>query len=193
THSYDEAIAEFVKARPAVRGSGAPELELRALMGEAWARIQHGDVREAVALLQDAREVAEGEGFSDADRADVLFQLGVGRYNRSSSSSALGLFGEALALAERSGLPCDLPRSNILGWRSRCYRRQRDWEAAREDVERALELAEGLSDKRTAAQVYFQASLVAEREGHWVLARNYPERARRYYHELADPPNAGPP
>jgi tetratricopeptide (TPR) repeat protein len=191
THGYEEAIAEFVKAKPAVRGSGAPELELRALMGEAWARIQHGDVREAVALLQDAREVAEGEGFSDVDRADVLFRLGVCRYKLSSISTALGLFGEALTLAERSGLPCDLLRSNILGWRSRCYRRQRDWEAAREDVERALELAEGLNDRRTAAQVYFQASLVAEREGHWVLARTYAERAKTFYEELADRENVG--
>src|SRR5262249_1576044 len=191
THSYEEAIAEFVKARPAVRGSGAPELELRALVGEGWARIQHGDVRDAVGLLQDAREVAYGEGFSDVDRADVLFRLGVCRYKLSSISTALGLFGEALALADDSGLPCDLLRSNILGWRSRCYRRQRDWEAAREDVERALELAEGLSDKRTAAQVYFQASLVAEREGHWVLARTYAERARAYYEELADREKVG--
>ena len=43
-----------------------------------------------------------------------------------SIATAVGLFNEALTLAERSGLPCDLLRSNILGWRSRCYRRQRD-------------------------------------------------------------------
>src|SRR5205814_625891 len=79
---------------------------------------------------------------------------------------------------DRTELPCDLLRSNILGWRSRCYRCQRDWEAAREDVERALELADGLNDRQAAADIFFQASLVAEREGHWVLARSYAEQAK---------------
>lgn len=188
---YDEAIEAFEQLRPILSGSAAPELEFRALNGEAWARIQHGDVRKAIDLLQEARGLAEAKSFSDVDRADVFFRLGVCRYKLSSISTALGLFGEALALAEGSGLPCDVLRSNILGWRSRCYRRQRDWEAAREDVERALELAEGLNDRRTAAHVYFQASLVAEREGHWVLARTYAERARAYYEDLADRENVG--
>jgi tetratricopeptide (TPR) repeat protein len=191
SNRHDEAIAEFDQVRPALRRAGAPEIELRALLGESWTRIQRGEVREAIELLQSARELAEGEIFSDVDRAEVLFRLGVCRYKLSSVSTAVGLFGEALGLAEQSGLPCDLLRSNILGWRSRCYRRQRDWEAAREDVERALELAESLNDRRTAAHVYFQASLVAEREGHWVLARNYAERARSYYEELSDRENVG--
>src|ERR671922_31643 len=71
--------------------------------------------------------------------------------------------------------------SDIFSWRSRCYRRRRDLEAAREDVERALELAESLNDKRAAADVYFQASIIADREGHWVLARSYAERAKALY------------
>jgi tetratricopeptide (TPR) repeat protein len=191
SHRYAEAVEEFARIRPSLREVGLPELELRSLTGEAWARTQRGELREALALLQNARELAEGERFSDIDRADVLFRLGVCRYKLSSISTAIGLFGEALTLAERSGLPSDLLRSDILGWRSRCYRRQRDWEAAREDVQRALELAEGLNDKRTTAQVYFQASLVAEREGHWVLARKYAERAKSHFEELADRENVG--
>ncbi len=35
-----------------------------------------------------------------------------------------------------------------------------------------------------AAHVYFQASLIAEREGHWVLARSYAEQAKNVYVEL---------
>src|SRR5919202_165577 len=119
--------------------------------------MQVGDVAQAIELLDRARGLAEAPGFSDVERADLLFRLGVCRYKLSSVSTAIALFGEALALAERSGLPCDLLRSNVYGWRSRCYRRQRDWQAAREDVERALELAEGLSDRRTAADLLFQA------------------------------------
>jgi tetratricopeptide (TPR) repeat protein len=106
-------------------------------------------------------------------------------------ASAVALFSEALSLAEASNLPCDLLRSEILGWRSRCYRRQRDLEAAREDVERALELAQALGDHRTMANVYFQASMVAERMGHWVLARSYAERAKAYYEQLNDERNVG--
>jgi hypothetical protein len=36
------------------------------------------------------------------------------------------------------------------------------------------------------AHVYFQASLIAEREGHWVAARSYAERARDLYEEVED-------
>ena len=57
---------------------------------------------------------------------------------------------------------------------------------AREDVERALELAEAVQDPDALGNAYFQASLVAEREGHWVLARTYAEKAKAIYEELAD-------
>ena len=79
----------------------------------------------------------------------------------------------------------------IFAWRSRCYRRQRDFEAAREDVERALELADAMQDRRALGQAYFQASVLAERDGHWVLARTYAERAKAQYEELADRANVG--
>jgi tetratricopeptide (TPR) repeat protein len=190
-HRDEEAIDAFREARAAVDGTWAPSLELRALVGEAWALQQHGGVHDAIELLVRARELAESEAFSDIDRAEVLFRLGACRWSLSSISTAIALFDEALELAERSGLPCDLLRSGILHYRSRCYRRQRDYEAAREDVERALELAEGLSDRRTMGHLYFQASLLAEREGHWVLARSYAERAKAQYEEVADRMNVG--
>ena len=41
------------------------------------------------------------------------------------------------------------------------------------------------------ANAYFQASLVAERTGHWVLARSYAEKARAIYEELRDQSNVG--
>ena len=190
-HRYDEAIEEFRSIGVAVQATGAVELEVRALAGEGWARIQSGDLREANALLNRARTLAEGPSFSDLDRADVLFRLAVCRYKLSSIASALGLLTEALTLAERSELPSDGLRSEILGWRSRCYRRQRDLEAARDDVERALELARSLEDRRALANTYFQASLVAERLGHWVQARGYAEQAKAYYEQVDDDLNVG--
>src|SRR2546430_12652095 len=187
----DEALEELERIRAAVLATGLSELETRALSSEATIRIRRGEVREAIALLERARALTEGSGFSDVERADVIFRLGVGRYKLNSIQTAIGLFDEALKLAERSEIRSDQLRSNILAWRSRCYRRRRDLEAAREDVERALELAEGLNDKRTAADVYFQASIIADREGTWVLARSYAERAKAEYEELSDRGNLG--
>jgi tetratricopeptide (TPR) repeat protein len=190
-HSYPDAIDAFRTARPELEQTNAPALLLRALTGEAWALMQDGDLRDSLALLQRARELAEQPAFSEVDRADVLFRVGVARYKLSSISTAVALFDEALSLAEKSGLPCDLLRADILGWRSRCRRRQRDFEAAREDVEHALELAQDLGDKRAIANTYFQASMVAQRQGHYVLSRNYAQRARELYHELNDERNVG--
>ena len=187
----EEAIEELENLRSAVLATGSPDLEVRALCSEGWARRLRGQTREAIELLDRARTIVESPEFSDVERADVLYRLGVCRYELSSISTALGLLNEALGLAERSELPSDLLRSNILSWRSRCFRRMRDLEAAREDVERALELAEGLNDRHTAAKAYFQASLVAERQGHWVLARSYAERAKAQYEELADRASVG--
>ncbi len=182
----DEALEQLDGARSAVLATGLPELEVKHLTLAARARLTNGDVRQAIDLLAQARSLSEAPEFSDIDRAEVLFRLGTCRYALSSISTALGLFNEALTLAERSGLPCDLLRSNILGYRSRCYRRQRDFEAAREDVERALELAKAVDEPRAVARVYFNASLVAERQGHWALARTYAERAKAQYEELSD-------
>src|SRR5438128_2336996 len=187
----DEALEEFEGIRAAVLATGIPELEARALSGEATIRMRAGEVREAIALLERARALSEATSFSDVERGDVLFRLGVARYKLNSIQTSIGLFDEALKVAERSEIPSDQLRSNILAWRSRCYRRRRDLEAAREDVERALELAEGLNDKRTAADVYFQASSIADREGHWVLARSYAELAKAVYEELSDRSNLG--
>jgi tetratricopeptide (TPR) repeat protein len=187
----DEALGVYDELRAAVAGTGLAELDVRALTGEASARARLGDVRRAIELLMRARDLSEGPGFSDLERADVLYLLGKCRYLASSTTTAIGLLNEALTLAERSGLPCDGLRSNILHWRSRCYRRQRDYEAARDDVQVALELAEGLSDRRTMADLNFQASLLAERDGHWVLARTYAERAKAQYEDIADRTNVG--
>jgi tetratricopeptide (TPR) repeat protein len=191
SHQYDEAIEELENSRTAVLATGAVELEARAIQTEAWARMERGEIRPALNLLERCRTLTEGPGFSDVDRAQVLFRMGACRYHLSSIASAVALFSEALKLCESSQLPCDLLRSEILNWRSRCYRRQRDLEAAREDVERALERAAAIDDERTMASVYLQASLVSERMGHWVLARSYAERAKAYCERLNDERNVG--
>jgi tetratricopeptide (TPR) repeat protein len=191
SYQYKEAVAAYEDVRGAVAATNTPELDVRARSGEAWARMQEGDVRTAIELLNGARALTEGTIFSDVDRAEIVFKLGVCRYKLSSISTAVALLDEALALADRSELPCDGLRADIYHWRSRCHRRQRDFEAAREDVEHALELAQGVNDRRTLAEAYFQASLVAERTGHWILSRNYAEQAKNLFQELDDERTVG--
>src|SRR6476620_4751217 len=191
SHRYEEAIAEYENSKSAVLATGVTELEVRQLAGEAWARMENSEIKQAIELLNRARMLAEAPEFSDVDRADLFFRVAVCRYQLSSISTAVNLLNEALTLAEASELPCDRLRADILGWRSRCYRRQRDYEAAREDVECALELAQALDDPRKTADTYFQASLVIERMGHWVQARNYAERAKAHYEQINDERNVG--
>jgi len=190
-HRDREAVVLFRDARAEISTLGSAELEVRALVGEGWALQELGSPREGLDVLQVARELTERPEFSDLDRADVLFRVGCCRYRISSIPTAVSLFDEALELAERSGLPCDILRARILAWRSRCRRRQADFEAAREDVERALELARGVDDPRTVAGAYFQASFVAEKMGHWGLARQYAQQAKAIYQDLNDERNTG--
>ena len=188
---YDDAVEAYRQIRPSVEGTATRSLELRLLTGEAWALQEVGQVKEAIDLLLRAREIVERGGFSDLDLADVLYRLAVCRYKLSSVSTAIALFDEALSLAERSSLPCDLLRSDILQRRSRCHRRLRDYVAAHDDVERALELAQELGDRGAIANAYFQASLVAQRQGHYVLSRSYAQRAKELYQQLNDERNVG--
>src|SRR5215210_2725643 len=80
----DEAVQAFEDVRSAVLATGLPELEARALSGEATVRMRGGDVREAIALLERARAISEDTAFSDVERADILFRLGVARYKLNS-------------------------------------------------------------------------------------------------------------
>jgi tetratricopeptide (TPR) repeat protein len=187
----DEALELFTSIRDEVGATGAPELEVQALTGHARALVRAGDVRQALDLLATAREIAEGPTFSDVDRADVLVRMGICRYLLASIATAVSLLDEALSLARRSEMPCDGLQAEILHWRSACRRRQRDFEAAREDIEAAIELARAGADRPTLANTYFQASIVAERTGHLVLSRTYAQQARALYQELEDDRNVG--
>ena len=191
SHRYDEAVEAFGEATPGTRRTGSAALELRALAGEAWALQELGQMREALELLVTAREIAERPEFSDVDRADVIMRIGVCRYKLSSISTAVSLFDSALELAERPGLPVGALRSDILQWRSRCHRVLRDYVAARDDVERALELAQDVGDRGAIARAYTQASLIAQRQGHYVLSRRYAQRAKELCQQLNDERSVG--
>jgi tetratricopeptide (TPR) repeat protein len=136
-----------------------------------------GDVMRATMLLERARCISEHERFTDVDRARVIFQLGCCRFKLGLVPNAVQLFTAALELCDRSGEPADRLRIDALRWRTRSYRRQREWEAARADADAALELAEQLGDAGVLADAYLQASAVAERTDQLMVARFYVERA----------------
>src|SRR5262245_45020117 len=76
-HEYQDAISAYREVAGAVEASGSVALQVRSFAGEAWALQERGDVREAMDLLQRSRELAERREFSDVERAEVLFRLGV--------------------------------------------------------------------------------------------------------------------
>jgi transcriptional regulator with XRE-family HTH domain len=182
---YEDALAAFEQARTLAASGAPPAMSLRLLLGEAWVQTRRGSPDRAMVLLERAANVAVGPGFTDVDRARVVFQVGVVRYSESRIAEALVLFGESLVMVE-GAVGADSLRSDVYHWRARCHRRNRDWVAAEEDVERALELADGISDTRRAADALFQASLVAQRQGRWVLARAQAERSRALFEGLED-------
>ena len=136
-------------------------------------------------LGRRARRQTGRRGTRD-EQAEIAYLTAVCCYSLSEIPAAQAEFAKALRLLDEADEPNDRLRLDIHQWRSRCYRRQRDWEAAREDIERALELCEATDDTRRRAEVNFQASLVAERLGRWVLARRYAETSRDLFDEVGD-------
>ena len=149
---YGDALKAFADVRALAGASATPTFSLRLLLGEAWAHIRLGELPAAMALLEPAATLAVGAGFTDVDRAEIVFRVGVVRYSESSINEAIVLFAQALLLAESSDLSADRLRSDILHWRARCHRRNRDWYAAQEDIEHALELAEASSEPRRVSR-----------------------------------------
>src|SRR5919201_609430 len=76
----EEAAAEYETLVPASRATGLHELEVRALVGAGRTQMRLGALRVALELLNEARGIVEAGSFSDIDRAEVLYALGVCRY-----------------------------------------------------------------------------------------------------------------
>jgi tetratricopeptide (TPR) repeat protein len=188
-HDYELAIEVLVDGVAELRGD--PRAELRAHLDESWARMSIGDLDEAIVKLERARALAEAAVCDDTDRAEVLYQLACCRLKAGSVSNAVQLLTVALRLAEQSPTLSDRLRVDILCWRTRCYRRQRDWDAARADAEAAIQLGEELHDSARLADAYLQASQIAERTGQLLIARFYVERVIELQREAGDLLSAG--
>src|SRR5262249_7038680 len=86
----EEAAAEYETLVPAARAMGVPELAVRALTGAGRTQMRLGSLRPALELLNEARALVEGGNFSDLERAEVFYALGVCRYHLNSIQTALG-------------------------------------------------------------------------------------------------------
>ena len=174
-------------------GTGSPELEVRALVGEAWARMEHGDVRAALRAARRTRGCSSRSRRSRTSTGPTCSSASASAATSSRASRRRSACSTRRStLAERSELPVRhaalehpelalalLPPPARLGGRARGRRAR---------------ARAGRGPRTTAArsrEVYFQASLIAERNGHWLLARTYAERAKAQYEELADQANVG--
>src|SRR5436305_10578359 len=184
-HRYSEALQELDGARVALRPGYDLRLSLRLQLARGWALQSVGRMEEALEELDRARHDAEQAGSSDA-AAQALYRIGVVRYKMGSLATAASLLDEALRACDASRDPSDAVRARIYNARAKIRRRQKDFTAAAEDVERALELAHALNDDRVLAETYLDASLVAERRNEYTLAREHAERSKALYERVAD-------
>ena len=155
------------------------------LLARGWALQNLGRMDEAVAELGEARRIAEEVAATDGV-ALALYRIGVVRYKMGSLATAASLLDEALSACQATREPSDALRARIFNARAKIRRRQKDFTAAAEDVEQALELAHALNDDRVLAETYLDASLVAERRNEYSLAREHAERSKALFERVSD-------
>jgi len=182
-HHDQRALDELAATAGAVRLSDDARLRMRHAQARGWALHNLGLMDEALQALGEAR--TDAEQLTEADRAGVLYRTGMVRYKMGSLATAVGLLDEALRLSESGGVS-DALRARIFNARAKIRRRQKDFTAAAEDVQQALELSHAIADDRVLAETYLDASLVAERRNEYSLARDYAERSKALFERVAD-------
>ena len=183
-HRYADASVELASLWEDVRDD--PRLALRQRLTLAWAVLYLGELGEAERLLEHAETLVRSPHFDAADRAEVLYRQGCLALKQNRIADASALLTRALDSNSRAPQPRTHLASRTHEWRSRCHLRTRDWDAARRDVDRAIELALEAGDTEAHAHAVFQASIVAERQKQWLLARCYAEQALGLYTGLGN-------
>lgn len=181
-YRYPDACTALEELWPEARHDA--ELALRQRLALGWAKMYVGELEEAAQLLTHAEAIASQARFDAADRAEVFFRQGCVALQQCRHADATALLTRALETNERSARPRAGLASRAHEWRSRCFLAQHDADAARRDVDLALELATRGQDVEAQAHALFQASIVAERQSQWLLARCYAEQALDLYGRL---------
>jgi tetratricopeptide (TPR) repeat protein len=186
THDNDHvaALEQLDLLWPDVRND--PALALRHRLAAAWAEMYRGHLDVASDLLAHADSIVQSPHFDASDRATILYRTGCVALKRTEVAEAISLFTRALETNARSARPSLLLAADVRNWRSRCYQLRRDWDAAARDAEASLDLATDAGCERSRAHAMFQASLVAERQRQWLLARFHAEQALGIYREHGD-------
>ena len=153
--------------------------------------LARGELVPALRVADKAEILTRQASCSPNLRAAALCQLGACQYKVSRLSTAVATLSCALDVAEQAAPRDDRLCAEILEWRSRCYRQQRDFAAAAVDCERGLAFARLSGDSLQQAHLYFQAALVAERCGDLAGARAHAELALERYAEAGDELNRG--
>ena len=161
-----------------------PQLALRQRLALGWSSLYLGELEQADSLFAHAEGIAQSPRFDAADRAEVFYRRGCVALKQSHVADATALFTQALEANGRAPQPRPALASRAHEWRSRCHVFLRDWVAALRDVERALELAGVAGDVEAEAHALFQASIIAERQKQWLLARCHAEQALDLYRRL---------
>lgn len=187
-NDHAEVVATLTDVVPATGRNR--RLALRRLLALSWSHMYLGHLDVASGLLVQAGALVAGNGFTEVDRAEVLYRTGCCEVSTGEIPGAVARFTIALHLCEHASMESRRLRAHILEWRARSYRRQRELDAAEKDIERALVLAEEIGDEITVAHLTFQASLVAERRKAWLVARAHGERALVLYERHGDRANA---
>ena len=183
-HRDRDALAILEQAAAVATRSGDARLAFRHAQARGWALQSIGLLPEALDAFADAGTLAEE--LTATDQAAVLYRVGFVRYKMGSLATAAAALDEALRLAAGAPQPSDALRVRILNTRAKIRRRQKDFTAASEDIEQALELARSLNDDRVLAETLLDASLVAERQNQYSLARDYAERSKALYERVSD-------
>jgi tetratricopeptide (TPR) repeat protein len=172
---HPEAVAALEELWLNVRSDQA--LALRQRLALSWSEMTLGNLEHAAGLLEQANGIVRSPRFDASDRADVLFRRGCVDFQRGNVAEAINELTSAIELNAQSAASRPLVAANAHEWRSRCYQFRRDWDAAGNDAERALEIALQIADEPAQARALFQASLVAERKRDWLVARVNAEQA----------------
>lgn len=159
---------------------------LQDTLGQAWDAMYAGDLDAAEDHLAQAEAIVRSMRFDAGDRAEVLFRQGCVAFQRAHVGDAAALLTRALEVNARAPQPRASLAARAHEWRSRCHVHLRDWEAARRDVEHALDLAGACDDVEARANALFQASIVAERQRQWLIARCFAEQALELYRSLGN-------
>ena len=183
-NEHAAALERLETLWPSVRD--VPALALRHRLTASWAEMYCGRLDVAANLLANAETIVRSPHFDAADRAAVLYRRGCVALKRVEVAEAITLFTGALETNARSAHPSVLLAADVRNWRSRCYQLRRDWDAAARDAEASLELATEGGCERSRAHAMFQASLVAERQRNWLLARFHAEQALEIYRRRGD-------